>query len=457
MRAGPEGETPPDFFMATNKSKKKTTLKTTKLGRLGQVLNLSQKIVTKEIGHLIKNAVSSEKQDSIALRIEQATELVKTLGALKGAAMKMGQILAIEARDLLPDEVVKVLEKLQSQAAPIDYEIVEKTLKKELGTKFSKLKNISEEPIAIASIGQVHRATYLDQEIVLKVQHPGVDKSVDSDVALLGKMLKTFSNFSGRGETDFAPFLKEVKKMFLQETDYLKEAEYTEIFAKNYSDNSAIVIPKVFHEITTSRVLALSYEEGVSLSEAIRSGELTRKQKDFYTKTFIDLVTREFCEFGLVQTDPNLGNFLLRPKQQELVLLDFGATKSFSKEFRKQYSKLIMASFHEDHKEILKQSIKMGLISENETEKGKQSFTEFMIETMSPFRSKLYDFADETYGNNIRDMSRKMVMEFKVTAPPRDIIFLNRKLNGIFQIARRFESKMDLKSYISFYEELAKS
>lgn len=455
MRAGPEGETPPDFFMATKK--KKTTLKTTKLGRLGQVLNLSQKIVSKEIGHLIKNAVSSEKQDSILLRIEQAKDLVKTLGELKGAAMKMGQILAIEARDLLPDEVVQVLEKLQAQASPVDYDIVEKTLKKELGSQFAKLTDLSQEPIAIASIGQVHRATYLDQDIVLKVQHPGVDKSVDSDVALLGRMMKTFSSFTGRRETDFNPFLKEVKKMFLQETNYLKEAEFTETFAKKYSDISSIVIPKVYHEITTSRVLALSYEEGISLSQAVREGGLTKKQKDFYTKLFIDIVTREFCEFGLVQTDPNLGNFLLRPKELKLVLLDFGATKSFSKEFRKQYAKLILSSFHEEREAILEQGIRMGIINEKETAKGKESFIDFMIYTMTPFRVPVYDFSDDQYSQNIRDMSRKMITGFKLTPPPKDIIFLNRKLNGLFQIARRFESKMDLRPYMDFYEELAKS
>lgn len=419
-------------------------------------MNMSQKLVTKEMGHFVKkNILQSKTLDQVGHRIAQANELVETLASLKGAAMKFGQLLAIEARDTLPDEVVKVLEKLQSQSVPMDYDEVVTILNQELQKKSEFITDFVDTPMASASIGQVHKAKYKDQDIVLKIQHPGIDKSVSSDVKILEKILNGLSKVSGKSQTDYSSFLKEMQKMFLQETNYLKEAEFTTTYAENFSNIDYIKIPKVYDEITTGRVLALSFESGKTLSDLVRADVLTKNQKYFYAQAFINLFLKEFTEHGLVQTDPNLGNFLLRPKTEELVLLDFGACRQFSDNFIKQYSRLVIYGYNRQTEDVINQALKMNLIHSKESVQAQQALAEFMIESLSPFREKLYDFTDDSYMKTVKAKSRDMVMSFKQTPPPRDLIFLHRKLNGIFQILRRLEVTIDLNSQMATYQKLS--
>jgi predicted unusual protein kinase regulating ubiquinone biosynthesis (AarF/ABC1/UbiB family) len=381
-------------------------------------------------------------------RIQQATAVADQLGSLKGAAMKFGQILALEARDFFPDEVVQVLERLQSSAEPLDFGSVEKILRTELHSKYSEIENLSRRPVATASIGQVHTAQIHGRKVAIKVQYPGIADSLDSDLSVLKTLIKVVSVFAGKPEIDYSPFVSEMKEVFSQELNYLHEVHSQKLYRTLAAQTADLRVPEPLEDFCTERVLVQGFEEGITISEAVRGKHLSVSHREHYGGLFLQLYVREFCEWGLVQTDPNLGNFLLRPETGELVLLDFGATRSYSEQFRREYSKLIVACFERDDKLCLNQAMSLGLLDPREKDSARDAFVALLNGSMEPFRSERYSFGEEAYADQMRDLGKALIRELQFSPPPRQILFLHRKLGGIFQILRRLDVTLDLRPFL---------
>jgi aarF domain-containing kinase len=442
--------------VTSKKEKTKTELAQTAFARSMKLASLAGKLWTSEVSRVVKG-IANPQEGALLLktRMEQASMLVEQLGQLKGAAMKLGQMLALESRDLFPDEVVAILEKLQNNASFMERHQVEKILQTELGEKVSDFSHFSSVPIAAASVGQVHTAELFGKKVAIKIQYPGVQDSIDSDLKILNKLMGLIANLTGKSQMDFSALVAEMGSIFRQETDYILEAELLEKYRAQAKLIEGIKTPEVYRSHSSSKVLTLSYEAGVSITEALRADQLSLTDRDYYAHQFLNLYTKEFCEWGLVQTDPNLGNFLIDVKNRNLVLLDFGATKVYDFEFRKMYSKLIMAAF-DKNKELSKEIVlEMGLLDPREEETGATSLLNLLFESMQPFREDVYDFNNDDYADKMRELSRSLIRDLKFTPPPRQIIFLHRKLGGIFQILRRLQVKRDLKPYLEAFKVLA--
>ena len=416
--------------------------------RAGQFLKMMTSIAQTEVSSRIKN------RDNTQIRLIQAAALVRELGNLKGAAMKVGQMLALEARDYLPDEVIAVLEQLQNKVTFMPYATVEDILKKDLGQRAALLTDMSREPIAAASIGQVHRAKYQGQDVAVKIQYPGIRDSIRSDIKILGTTMKGLKVIFRR-DVDLDGLLDEFGEVFLQETDYIQEAVAAEEYRRAAEPVKNIIVPQIFSEVSDRHVLTMSFEAGTPLSQWIRENRSATEVKQKLGATILDLYTREFCDWGLVQTDPNPGNFLIRPHTHELILLDFGATKRFSPDFRRRYSQLVLAIFNQDKKAVREISIAMELISPRENEKAFEVFETLVFESMRPLTLPRFNFNDHEYVTNIRNYSRQLVVELKHSPPPRDLIFLHRKLGGIFQMLRQLEIELELGGFLTRFKELA--
>jgi aarF domain-containing kinase len=269
------------------------------------------------------------------------------------------------------------------------------------------------------------------------------------------KLIQVFSVLSGKGSVDTSGIVQEISSVFNQETDYLAELG----FLKEYGEKSASIeglwVPRGFEEFSTRRVLTMEFGSGVSLSEAVRSHRLKDDEREYYADLFMNLYSQEFCVWGLVQTDPNLGNFLLDLPKSKLIPLDFGACKRYSPEFRKQYCQLVMAAYAKDREALSRLVEGLGFLSPKEGQPARDALNDLVIESMSPFRATVHDFQDETYPSQMRELTRKLIRSLEHSPPPRDIIFLHRKLGGIFQILRRLESKRSLKPYLTFFERTA--
>jgi aarF domain-containing kinase len=420
--------------------------------RSGRILKMAGSLAAQEIKRRVQEKLGSASA-SLA-QLKQARTLVSELGHLKGAAMKLGQMLALEGRDYFPEEVCQILEQLHSEASFLDFPVMDEILRKELGSKYSDLSEISERPIAAASIGQVHEARLQNQRLAIKVQYPGIRDSIESDLQALSHVMKGLATLL-RKDIDLTGLTHEMAQIFIQESDYLKEAEFSQEYKRLAKNLEHVVIPKVHKEYSTAQVLTMDFETGMTLTQWIRKDHPSKALREFYATQVLQLYTSEFCEWGLVQTDPNLGNFLFRPKEKQWVLLDFGATKSYDLSFRNLYSKLIVAALRNQGNEIISLGEKMKLIDPRESLETKAIFKSLLLESMRPMMSKEYDFQDDQYPQNMRKISRDLVKSLKFSPPPRDLIFLHRKLSGVFSILRTLEVKLNLKQYTEPFEALA--
>ena len=201
----------------------------------------------------------------------------------------------------------------------------------------------------------------------------------------------------------------------------------------------------------------MSFESGLTLPNWMRQEPVDLEKRKYFGQLILDIYTREFCEWGLVQTDPNLGNFLLRPEANELVLLDFGATKAYDFNFRKKYSQLVVSILNHNEKEMLQIAEEMSLIDARESSEAKRVFRDLMFESMHPITLTEYDFRDQAYVENMRRHSKALVMALKYSPPPKTLIFLHRKLGGIFQMLRILKVSLDLRGYTTRFEILAKA
>jgi len=412
-----------------------------KWARGSKLLKMASKIAAQELSHRLPGKVVDEAK-KLALRIDQTRELVATLSQMKGAAMKAGQLLGLEAGELLPPEVVEVLSKLQAQGEAYEFHKIEAILKEELGEKFLSLSQISTTPIASASIGQVHKAIYQNKSIVLKVQFPGIADTIDSDIDMLECLLNKFKLITNK-KVELRALFDEIKATLKQETDYLAELQYLESYKENFKDKKGFLIPSPIKEMTTKKVLAMEYVEGLSLNSW--SQVATLEQKQLIGEKMLELFLYEYLECGLVQTDPNWGNFMVN-SHNDLIILDFGACKSYSKEFIITYRKILDLSMRRQKAALLEVSQEFGLIDPREDQSVKDKYLHMMDVVIAPFRHQgVFDFATETYSQASKEASIDFAKSLKFSPPPKNLIFLHRKLGGVFLTMKRLETKMDLR------------
>lgn len=393
-----------------------------------------------------KKYLNSHPDSKLKLLLSQADTLVRHVGRLKGAAMKAVQTLSIEGQDFLPPEVIEVLEKLQSQSEPIANEVVLELLEQELGPeKMSELRELDEKPIAAASIGQVYQAQYQQQDVVIKVQYPGVAESVDEDIDALKKILNLFLVVLQK-RIDINDLMEEVRRVLKFETDYKRELESLERYKKMF-EGSDYIIPKVYPELSTSKVLTMSKQEGLEFSQWLKT-KPSQERRNKIALQLLNLYVKEFFENKFVQTDPNPANFLIN-QQDQLVLLDFGATIDFDDTFVKHYQELIRTVFSKNRQAIKEQVLKLGFIKDKEEPQVQDAFVDFLLLSLAPFEDSRqpFDFANDDYSSEVRTKALSFSRQLKHSAPPKQLIFLHRKLGGIFMLLKKMEVQMDLSEF----------
>lgn len=421
---------------------------TSLFNRGAKLMGLASKVALEEVSSRLKTW-ESEKEKLIS-KIQLTQDIVKTLSELKGASMKLGQLLSLDLGDYLPPELVKILGELHQKSTFLSYAVIEDILKKELLDKFHEFSEISQQPIAAASIGQVHKAKIDNKDVVIKIQYPGIADSIPSDIKILELILKQLMVITGKSKTDISPLLKEIKEVLLREVDYKNEL----LMHKKYRDafvDKEFVIPEPFEGYSTSKILVQEFISGISITDWIKerpSQEKRYKVADLLMKLYLD----EIFLYHLVQTDPNPGNFLMTP-EDKIVLIDFGAVKEYEPTFVEGYRKILLASYNKDEALILTESYKVQFIDERESDEVKKIYLEMMDYLSSPFRQDSYfDFSDKEFFNRSRDISIQMSMKCRYSPPPKDLIFLHRKLAGIFIFIKKLDVKIKLKDYWHYVE-----
>lgn len=415
---------------------------TSAFARGTKLMGLAGKIVLNEVSSRVKTW--DDQNTKLQNKIGMAQDVVKTLSHLKGASMKLGQLMSMDLSQYLPPEIIKILEQLHAQVTFLPYEKIETILKKELSKKFPDLKNISEKPIAAASIGQVHRATLNGEEVVIKVQYPGVAESIPSDIKILKLIVSQLGMFQGK-KVDFTSFFEEIESVLVKEADYRHELKMHELYREKFKD-TPYIIPKVYPEYSTDKIITQEYIQGESLISFIEKNP-SYEDRFRLADLFLKLYMTELFEFGLVQTDPNPGNFLITP-DQSIALLDFGAVKVYDTSFIEGYRRVLDAAHYNKRELLLSESIRMGFIDARESDDAKNTYLEMMDLLAAPFSSgEEFDFGDQSFLNKSRDYSWELTRKCKYSPPPRELIFLHRKLVGIFVLIKKLDIKLRLKDY----------
>ena len=432
-------------------------MKASSMGRTFELAKLAARVALKEL-----------QSGDLNSRVEQAVLIAKSLSGLKGAAMKVGQLLSLDLDNYFPPEAIEILGHLQNAAVAHSYEDIEQIINAEIKNPQRHLiDSISPIPIGVASIGQVHKARYKGHDIVLKVQFPNAANSVESDLKILKTMAASFCQITGR-KMDLDPLFNEFRSMLEQELDYRIEAAFQNQFQQkieklNQSSNCQYRVPKTIEELSSKNVLAMSFESGLTFRHWLNT-KPAEADKHQIAVAILDLYFHEFFAWGLVQTDPNWGNFLIDQKGSSLTicLLDFGATRRYSSDFVKNYIALLNVAAENKGKELRALSIEMGLIDARESEEAFAAFEKILKMAIKPFfvgdsSSSYFDFSDRNLILESQTVVKQLSQQLVYSPPPYSIIFLHRKLAGVYSILKGLEAKIDISPYWQMMKNLSNS
>ncbi len=415
--------------------------------RARTMTGLAIKVAGKELARRVRG--SAEAAAALETRIEQAKLVAKSLSRMKGAAMKAGQLLSIDAGDLLPPEVAEVLAKLQSDAEPIDFPPMREVVRDDLGPeKLGRLVGLGAEPPASASIGQVYRAFVDGAPVAVKVQYPGVAESIDSDLALLAKLGQGVLTLSGR-KVPLDELMAELSRVLHYETDYVRERGHLEYFASALAGDPRFIVPVTHPDLCSRRVLTMSWEEGEPLQAWMRRPQ-SAARREALGRAALDLFCIELFTLGLVQTDPNFGNFLVRGDEPRLVLLDFGATLAYDEAFRGAYARLVSSMVDGSPERIIDESVAFGLLDPRESAETRTAFVDLLVAAIAPLISDVQPFAfdDASYAKRLQELGERFARSVRYSPPPKNLVFLHRKLGGLYQLLRRLDLSLDLRPFL---------
>jgi len=428
-----------------------SSLKTKPLERNIALARLGMGAGAKIAAHSIANIFRGENRKTQADRDfyeRQARILADELGKLKGSVMKAGQMLSLYGQYFLPEEAVAVLSQLQDNTPAVHWKVVAPVLQKSLGrTRLAEL-DIDETPIAAASLGQAHKARRKKDglELCVKIQYPGVASAIESDIKTLSRLLMV-TRLTPK-ELDLDPVFAEVREMLLREVDYKSERRFTERFAENLKGDSRFAVPQVIPEYSSDMVLTTTFEEGVSVRDS-EVQELSQERRNKLSWAFLELFLIEFFQWGMVQSDPHFGNYRIRPDGKggdQIVLLDFGATRIYQRSFINSYAGIVSGAMAHDRERIIKGAHEIGLMKAGFPQSVLDAFSQMCELIVEPFdlheqgrtpswllnaRGE-YRWHDSDLPMRAGKVAAMNALSVYFRVPPREIVFLHRRLAGVF-------------------------
>ena len=379
-----------------------------------------------------------------------ARRLADRLSTLRGAAMKLGQLMSMDGHGVLPDEFAELLAGLRDQAHAMPATQLAEVLEREYGPQWhQRFKQLSFAPVAAASIGQVHRAqTHDGQVLALKIQYPGVRDSIASDTANLALLART-PGLVPSG-LDMAPLLARVQQQLLLETDYAREAAHATAYRQRLGSDPVLWVPAVVPEHCTPHILATEFASGQPVAKwvAKSAGEAKpQAERDHIAHALCALSVREFFEMRLVQTDPNIGNYLFDAGTGRIALLDFGATEEVSAVRVEDLRAVGIAMRSGDKAALARAAIVAGFLGTDDPPAQRQAVVDLMWRSGEPLRHVgPYDFSASTLVLDVFEQGRQQMMSGGgfTRAPPADLLFLQRKFAGVYMLCAKLHARVDI-------------
>ncbi|KAG2344564.1 ABC1-domain-containing protein [Suillus weaverae] len=432
-----------------------------RLGRLFHYGGLAASLSYGAASELLRRSTTSHADNIQPVMMTEAniTRLVSKLSQMRGAALKLGQFMSIQDTHLLPPEVDKIFRRVQDSAHYMPDWQMQQVLCTSLGESWAdNFTSFDRIPFAAASIGQVHHAMLVPsqspsgdngQRVAVKIQFPNIANSITSDLGYV-KMVLTAGSLLPRG-LFLDRTIQVMKDELADECDYLQEASFLERYRRPecLGADTRFKVPWVWPG-STDRVLVMEHVEGISIGDVV-IGALPQEERNEIASRIIELCLRELFQFRLMQTDPNFTNFLWDSREQRLSLVDFGATREYTKEFMDGWLRLLQAAASEDRIACAEWSQKLGYLTGEENEVMLNAHIDSMVLLATPFKpttTQPFAFGSGTPWADITAQIRDIIpvmLKHRLTPPPRETYSLNRKLSGAFLLASRLRAVVDTK------------
>lgn len=401
--------------------------------RFFKLTGMTASVTTKFAKTKLKAKLSANdntEDDYAKLYSEVGQQVVETLGELKGAAMKVGQAIS-QMKHLLPEEFTEALSQLQNAAPPMAFSVIDKQIKAELGFNAAQLfKHIDEVPFASASIGQVHRATTWDgEDVVVKIQYPGVDTSVKSDMSHLRRLLR-LGGLLKVDKSVLEAVFDEIYQHIVEELDYKKEAKNAKRFAEFHADNDNIIIPKVLTQFSTDRILTMQYIEGLSFAEFVDTAKHQQDVINQAGKTLFGFVARQIYELQAIHSDPHPGNFAFTP-DAKLIAYDFGCVTELEDDLVNHYRVLVKAAMDYDYTTLDSTLIALG-VRDSHYKAPDNDFYKTWLDIILPALAgeEPFDFGKNHLDSAMLKQKELAFAHWRHFQPSPDTVFINRVLVG---------------------------
>ncbi|MCR9538999.1 ABC1 kinase family protein [Vibrio alginolyticus] len=433
-------------------SAKERSLPTHRISRFSKFASLATRVAGNVIAEGTKQIAKGNKPKAkdLLLTPQNIARLTDQLAHLRGAAMKLGQMLSMDAGDVLEPELADILSRLRSNADPMPAKQLNAVMESSLGTNWkAEFLSFNFKPIASASIGQVHQA-YSDagDNLAVKVQYPGIRKSIDSDVDNVGTLLKVVGLIPE--SVDYKGLLEEAKKQLHDEADYAREAQFAIRYHDALKEHPHFVVPKIHTESCSDSLLAMEFIDGSPIEQIEHYDQSTR---DFVMHSLLELLFRELFEFKMVQTDPNFANYLYIENTRQIGLLDFGATREYSERFSTGYRQAFASVVNNDEQGLNNALEQIGFFSQTILPDQRQAILDLVKMACEPMLvDEPYDFKASGLAQKLREAGTILSMEQEYWhTPPADALFLHRKIGGMYLLAARIGAKVNIRQLVQPY------
>ena len=421
----------------------KRRLTTSRIGRLSQLGRLVGGIAGGTIAEGARQIAGGQKPSisDMLLTPGNVKRLGERLSEMRGAAMKVGQLLSMDSGQLLPPQLSELLARLRGDAHAMPLGQVAATLKDAWGEGWeNQFSRFSFTPLAAASIGQVHDATLKDgRRLAIKIQYPGIRASIDSDVDNVATLLR-LSKLLPDG-MNIEPLLAEAKAQLHAEADYEREAIALKEFAGHVTTDMRFDLPEVVDALTTGQVLCMQFLDGQPVESL---AEAPSAERNAAAVSLTELALREVFTWGLVQTDPNFANYLYDTRNKRIQLLDFGATREYAPECRERLRDLLRACINGSDEDVNSCAAAVGYTDPSDPPGYTKSVNTLLRTATEPARGDgRYDFSQSDLALRMKDLVVEMrTRDGYARIPPPQVLFLHRKLGGLYLLLSRLRASV---------------
>jgi predicted unusual protein kinase regulating ubiquinone biosynthesis (AarF/ABC1/UbiB family) len=420
-----------------------------RLSRFGLLASsVAAGMLAEGVRHIAKGQVPSFSD--MLMTPSNVTRVTNELAKLRGAAMKVGQLMSMDAGDLIPPLLAEMMSRLRNDAESMPMSQLVTVLNQAWGHDWGRhFERFSFAPSAAASIGQVHYAiTRQGQALAIKVQYPGVRESIDSDVDNVVALLRLSGLLPS--SVDLTKLLEEAKMQLHAEADYEREQIWMLQYAGRLGETSTFLVPKPYTPLTTSHVLAMTWIDGEPIESLLNEPQILR---DRVAQQLFQLAFKELFEFKVLQSDPNFANYRFNHHEQKVVLLDFGATRELPHEMVAGYRKLMRSALERRRDEMFEAATQIGYFHHEMNEQQIHAVMTLFEMACEPLCHRgPYDFSASSLPRRMHEIGMTLAMDRDYWhTPPIDAFFLHRKLAGTFLLASRLRARVNINTLAALY------